>query len=158
MKRVILGEYYFEVKKCPQIKFKAIKDYGQEKNDFVDNFYKYLFENWNSPEKKKFTLIENKNEDGLLEFKAYIEINTYEELLDGTQIILDFLNYAEKWNKDNNKVVYLWQQKEGQFVMPLSSSICLKEEDFIFSPYTGCFQTSDEIIENAKEIWKREKY
>ncbi len=56
---------------------------------------------------------ENTNTEGLLEFKAYIEIETYEELIEGTEIILEFLKYAERWNKDNGKVVYLWQQKEG---------------------------------------------
>lgn len=33
---------------------------------------------------------ENTNTEGLLEFKAYIEIETYEELIEGTEIILEF--------------------------------------------------------------------
>ncbi len=146
------GEYYFQIKKYPQITFKAIKHFGQEKNDLKEQLTKYLFKSWENPKKNEFKVIENQKDDGLLEFKVYIEIDSYEELLEKTKLILEFLNYAEKWNNDNGRIVYLWQQKEGQYVMPLYD-VCLKKDDFIFFPYTGLFQTENQIIENAKQLY-----
>lgn len=130
-----------------------MKHFGQERDDLVENLNKYLFENWNSIEKNKFKVTESENTEGLLEFKAYIEIETYEELIEGTKIILEFLEYAEEWNKDNGKVVYLWQQKDDQFVMPMNNIYLMKGNNPIV-PHSGLFQTSDEIIENAKQIYK----
>ncbi len=62
------------------------------------------------------------------------------------------MEYAEKWNKDNGKVVYLWQQKDDQFVMPMNNIYLVKEDNPIV-PHSGLFQTSEEITENAKKIY-----
>lgn len=152
MKENIIGEYCFEIKKYPLIKFKAIKHFGQEKNDLIDQLNKYLFDNWNSDKKDKFETSENKSEEGLLEFKAYLRINTYEELIEGTQIIIEFLKYTEEWNEQNDRVVDLWQQKEGQFVMPMYNIYLMKDNKPIV-PHSALFQTADEIMENAKKIY-----
>ena len=41
MKENIIGEYCFEIKKYPLIKFKAIKHFGKKKNDLIDQLNKY---------------------------------------------------------------------------------------------------------------------
>ena len=151
------GEYYFELKKVPQIKFKAIKNYGAQINDLNDNIAKYIFEHWNSPQKSKFKVEENKDENDLLEYKTYIEINTYEEAVEGTKTIIEFLKYAEKWNKENGKVVNFWQQKEGQFVMPLYNVYLVKDNDRI-SPHSGLFETEEEIMKNLEKKYNEVVY
>ena len=158
MKKDMFGEYYFELKKCPEIKFKANKYFGQEQNDLYDNFTQYLFNKWTHPKKNKFKVSQYyRNEqdfirNGLLVFNAYIEINNYEELLEGTQIILDFLNYAEQWNKDNGKVVDMWFNMNGEFDLPIGG-IYLKKDGKIIQPYSGTFRTEDEIMEKAKKLY-----
>lgn len=158
MKKDMFGEYYFELKKCPEIKFKANKNFGNHQDDLCDRLTQYLFNNWNHPKKNKFKVIQyyrgekDLNQNGLLVFNAYIEINNYDELMEGIQMIVDFFNYGEQWNKDNGKVADFWQQKEGEFVLPLWD-VYLMKDGKIIQPYSGTFQTEDEIIEKAKKLY-----
>lgn len=152
MKGKIYGEYYFKLKKFPQIQFKATKYFAQERNDLSEQLHKYLFESWNFDEKNKFKIVENRTEEGFLEYRTYIEINTFEELIEGTEIIIKFLEYEEKWNREHKKILNVWQQKEGQFIFPLGQMYLMKE-DKIISPYNGWFQTSEDIRSNAKKMF-----
>ena len=143
------GEYYFKIKKVPEITFKATKNYSQIKDDLLDNLYKYLFENWTDSDKNKFIVAEEISEDGFLSYETYININTYDELISATDTVIKFIQYAENWNKINKKVVHVWQQKEGQFVIPLQLNIYLKKGDSVILPYSSMFQTAEEIKEQS---------
>lgn len=147
------GEYFFKIKKLPEIQFKAIKDFGKEKNDLSDNLHKYLFDKWENENKNKFEIYQNTTEEGLLEYKTYININTFEEMKEGTELIIQFLEYEETWNKNNGKIIDVWQQKENEFVYPLGQLYLTKGENII-SPYNQWFQTADSIRENAVKQYK----
>lgn len=153
------GEYYFEIKKFPEITFRATKYYGKVKDDLTDHLHKYLFEHWNDKNKDNFTINEKFLEDGFLRYEFYITINTYNEMLEGTETIIRYLQYIENWNKENKKVINVWYQKEGQFVIPDNANFFLEKDGEHISPYNTMFQTADEIRENSKiqyiEIIKR---
>lgn len=152
MKKNINGEYFFELKKFPQIKFKSIKNFGSEINDFEAQFHKYLFEKWNSEYKKEFKIEERITENGLLEYNTYIEIKTYDELIKAIEMIIEFLKYEENWNKDNGNVINVKWKKENQFTMP-SGKMYLVNNDKRIYPYTSWFQTEEEIRENAQKTY-----
>lgn len=148
------GEYYFKVKKCPEIHFFATKNYGQEKNDLSENLHRYLFEKWDNPNKNKFEKYINRTNEGFLEYKTYININTYDELLEGTELIIEFLEYVEKWNIENGKVINIWYKGDDEFVYPLGQ-IYLMKNDNIITPYREWFQTKEGIIKEAKEQYEK---
>ena len=80
-------------------------------------------------------------------------------MLEGTETIIRYLQYIENWNKENKKVINVWYQKEGQFVIPDNANFFLEKDGEHISPYNTMFQTADEIRENSKiqyiEIIKR---
>lgn len=146
------GECYLKLKKFSEIKFKAIKKWGEVINDYESQLHKYLFENWNNSKKDKFTIIEKITEDGFLEYETYIEISNIEEYEEATELIINFLEYTDKWNKDNKKVIDISWQKDGQFIYPISK-IYLIKDNTVISPYYACYQTADEIRKSAKELY-----
>lgn len=111
--------------------------------------HKYLFENWENPEKDRFVVEQELTEQGLLSYKTYLEIETYEDLINATDLLIDFLNYEEKWNKDNDKVINIWWHKEdGEYIVPIGKIYFIKNGNMIL-PYNGLFQTESEIREQA---------
>ncbi|MCI8621249.1 MAG: hypothetical protein HFJ50_05920 [Clostridia bacterium] len=73
--------------------------------------------------------------------------NNEEEVKEKTGYIIEFLKYAEKWNKEN-KIFKYKQQKNGQFVMPIRNIYIKIGEERIY-PYNSLFQTEDEIMKEA---------
>lgn len=149
------GKYYFQLEKFPQIQFTSIKFFGSEYNDLEDNLHQYIFRQWEDPDKKKFHIIQSKTKDDLLIYETYLKIDTYEELLEGTEVIIRYLQYAEEWNKENGKIIDIWQQKEGQFIMPLQAKIYLKKGENKLLLYHERFQTADEIRQEAKLLYQQ---
>jgi len=147
------GEYYFEVKKIPEIKFKAIKNYGRCFDDCLNNYNKYLFERWNSSEKEKITVKEDIDEKGLLQYELYIEINNYSEMENATEILIHYIEYLENWNKKNNISRYIGQKK-GQFsVKPCSIYLKKSSSGEIIQPYHMQWQTAEEMRDDAKKSY-----
>ena len=145
------GTFYFKIKNLPEVQFTVIKNGGKSLNDYDSNLQKYLFNNWNSSEKEYFETEEYIDQDGLLYYSNYIRISEEKELEQATELILDFLEYAEDWNKENKIIKYKYQ-KEGQFCVAPIGMIYIKINDKIISPYSELYITADKIRENAKEI------
>ena len=145
------GTFYFKIKNLPEVQFTVIKNGGKSLNDYDSNLQKYLFNNWNSNEKEYFETEEYIDQDGLLYYSNYIRISEEKELELATERILDFLEYAEDWNKENKIIKYKYQ-KEGQFCVAPIGMTYIKINDKIISPYSELYITADKIRENAKEI------
>lgn len=145
------GTFYFKIKNLPEVQFTVIKNGGKSLNDYDSNLQKYLFNNWNSNEKEYFKTEEYIDQDGLLYYSNYIRISEEKELELATELILDFLQYAEDWNKENKIIKYKYQ-KEGQFCVAPIGMTYIKINDKIISPYSELYITTDKIRENAKEI------
>ena len=142
------GTYIFALKNKEEIQFKAIKEYGKLTEDFEANFQKYLFDTWNSSTKEKFEVEESRDNEGILSYSNYINANSMEEVEEAAEDIIDFLEYAEKWN-EQNKIVSIWQQKKNEFIVP-TRRIYIKFQDKIIYPYHALFQTADEIREEVR--------
>ena len=150
------GEYYFQVKKVPEIQAKAIKEYGKiKRHDLFENFTKYLFDNWNSSEKEKFTVKESRDGDNMLNYELYIEIHNEQELEEATEAVIHFLDYAHEWN-DKKKLVNSWRENDRQYILQLGSYIYLiTDNGNVILPYNTRFQTAEEIRDNVKEQYSQ---
>lgn len=143
------GTYYFELAKCPDVKFTAIKDGGTDYYDYKENLQRYLFDNWTSSEKSIFKIEEYTESNGLLYYRNYIEIENSDELMQATESIIHFMEYAEQWNEENKVINNYIQKKDEFFVAPLGMTF-IKINDEIISPYSETYMTVDEIKESAK--------
>ena len=141
------GKYILTPKNNKDIQFTVIKKWGALHDDFKANLQKYIFNSWQSNIKEQIQTEESISENGLLQYENYIVVNEIEKLNEGTEALISFLEYAESWNKEN-KIVNIWQQKNGQFIMPIDIYIVFKEKEI--HPYNKGFQTADEIREEVK--------
>lgn len=116
------GKYIFALKDNKEIQFTATKNYGELKYDFLDNSHKYYFNNWKSPEKEKFIIEEGINNEGMLDYSTYININGYNDIESATRIICEFANYCgdsfySAWSiyikKDDIRVYFNGYNKEN---------------------------------------------
>ncbi len=144
------GTYYFELAKCPDVKFTAIKDGGTDYYDYKENLQRYLFDNWTSSEKSTFKIEEYTESNGLLYYRNYIEIENFDELMQATESIIHFMEYAEQWNKENKVINNYIQKKEEFFVAPLGMTF-IKINGKMIIPYSETYMTVDEIKESAKK-------
>lgn len=136
------------LKNYPNIQFTAIKKWGNVQEDFADNYQKYLFNHWENDNKQYFSFKQEVDEQGLLHYQNYIVINENKTIEEATEDFINFLEYEEKWNK-KNKVIEKWQQKKGEFIVP-RGRIFIQVNGHSIYPYTGLWQTADEIRENVK--------
>lgn len=143
------GTYYFELVKCPDVKITAIKDGGIDYYDYKENLQKYLFNNWDNSAKNKFKTEEYIMSNGLLYYRNYIEAESFEEVMQATENIIQFTEYAEQWNKENKVINNYLQKEEEFFVAPLGMTF-IKMGETIISPYSEIYLTADEIRESAK--------
>ncbi len=141
------GKYIFELKNNKEIRFTAIKNWGKISNDFTSQYQKYIFDNWNSDVKSKFEVSESIDENGMLTYENYISIEETSQISEATEYLIDFLEYAEKWNKEN-KIIKVWQQKEGQFIVPIK--VYIKDKEKMIHPYHAMFVTADDIRNEVK--------
>ena len=143
------GIYYFEVIKCPEIKFTAIKNGGINKYDYVGHLQKYLFDNWDNPEKEKFKTEEYTSTNGLLNYRNYIETSSFEEVMQSTECIIQFMQYAEHWNAENKVIKNPFQHKNTLFIAPLGGTF-IRFKGYDILPYSESCMTEDAIRENSK--------
>lgn len=100
------GFYTLRLKDIPEIEYNAVVTdnnfYEGYSSDFVSRYYKYYFENWKDENKYKFVPNEVyednvykffKRENERLTFYTYIEVNSYEEMLEATEDIIRFIEY-----------------------------------------------------------------
>ena len=87
-----------------------------------------------------------------MNYENFIEIQNEEELDRATEYLVAFLEYSEKWNKEN-KIVEIQWQKDGQFIVPIE--IYIKMQEKIIYPYNTMYQTADEIRNEVKRIYNQ---
>lgn len=143
VKTYLLGKgfYTYHVKGIPELEIHALYVSNNEfKEDISSRYYKYFFEKWEDSEKCKFVVTENyedckylltKKKNWLLNYETYIEISTYEELLEATEIIIRFINYM------NNPIVLV-----DSYIKIGNEKIC---------PHNATRQSVDEIRNMAKQ-------
>ena len=93
--------------------------------------------------------MEGLDENGMLNYEIYINVDKVGDIEQATEYLINFLEYAEKWNKEN-KIVKISQQKNNQFVVPIWR-IYIKIQEKRIYPYNMMFQTADEIREEVKK-------
>lgn len=146
------GKYIFELRNNKEIKFVAIKKWGALSEDFEANYQKYIFDSWDADIKTNFKIKENIDENGLLNYENFIVIENEEELSKATEYLIAFLEYSEKWNKEN-KIVEIQWKKAGQFIVPIKVYIEMQEK--IIYPYNTMYQTADEIRNEVQRRYKQ---
>ena len=129
------GNYIFAVKGNKELKFSAIKKYGTLYEDYADNLQKYVFTKWNSQNKNKIIEDEKTEENGLLKYSMYMEINSYTEIEELVEILNEFMEYAKTY--DNTSFVFL--------------DLELRNKDSIIKPFWHTGITKEEAIAGAKK-------
>ena len=110
--------------------------------DIEARIYKYFFEQWENENKDKFIVEENYDdytyglitkENWILNYKTYIEVTNYDEMLEATELIIDFKNYMGYSN-----IIFLSY---------------IKYEDDLILPHNVYPQTDNEIMQSAINQW-----
>ena len=129
------GTYKFELEENNEIKFTAIKNFGNLTEDFLDNYHKYLFNKWSSPNKKYF-IVEENTIDEILDYDTHLIINNYDEIEKNVNIINEFVDFC------GVKFYPSWQ-------------IYLKKENSRIYPYDHSGMSQEDALQNAKELYKK---
>lgn len=143
------GFFIYKIEEIPELEIHAISKKGDDTfvEDVEARIYKYFFERWNNPNKSKFNVEESYEDythglhtqiDWILKFKTYIEVNNYEEMIEATETIIDFLDYMSY----PQIIVESYIKYNNQLILPHNVSI----------------QNDDEIRESAKvQFWSIER-
>ena len=135
------GLYSYTIKNIPKLEIHSL--FVKNKNiileDATSRFYKYFFEKWDDTNKDRFVIVESyknvnykniRKKDWFLEYKTYIQVNSYEELLQATEAIIRFVEFT------------------GYSQILFDSYI--KVGDCWILPHNSSSQTSEEIRNSAK--------
>lgn len=128
------GKYLLTLKNNEDIKFYAIKNYGNVNEDYSTRAHKYYFDKWKSDNKKYFTIEENINDD-ILAYATYIEMND-DDIEGATNKIIEFVNYCGENFRAN------WR-------------IFIKIGEVQIYPYQDSDTTENEAMENAKILYNK---
>lgn len=128
------GTYKFELEENNEIKFTAIKNFGNLTEDFLDRVHKYYFDKWDSPNKEYFIVAENIT-DGILDYDTHLVINSYEDIEKNVNIINEFVDFC------GVKFYPSWQ-------------IYLKKGNSRIYPYNHSEMSKEDAIQNAKDLYK----
>ena len=100
------GIFTLKLDKIPEIEIHAYKKYFNIDDDSLSRVYKYLFNKWDNLNKNKFVVEEYYKDiesidneiinDWLLVYNTCIKITNYSELMEATELVLDFAKYEEK--------------------------------------------------------------
>ncbi len=138
------GKYVFELKENKDIHFIAIKRYGHLKEDYVYRLQKYLFDNWESPSKESFYSEEKLDEDGILYYTMYIEINGYDDIDNAMSKVNEFLIYCDDWIRPEFSI-RLKENEKSIWACP-----CIEQE----MVYVGKWRFKLDIEKNLEEVKK----
>lgn len=129
------GKYFLCVKDNPEIKFTAIKQFGNLTEDYSTRTHKYYFEKWQSSNKNYFKVEENIDND-ILSYSTYLDIDDFENVDIATNKIIEFADYC------------------GNNFMP-SWKIYEKKGGVEIYPYQSSNTTKEEAMNNAKQLYQR---
>lgn len=134
------GFYTYKFTNIPEIEFNVLYISKDElKIDIEDRYHKYFFDKWEDIEKDKFVVKETYEDckykltqktNWILHYETYIEANSYEEVMNATDIIIRFLKYM---NHD--------------YILP---NCYIKVGEKYILPHNVSYQTDDKIRENAR--------
>ena len=130
------GTYIFQSKKIPEIEVHVIRYTRNTWNDdLTSRVIKYFFEKWENPDKNLFKVEEEYNENGLLYYDLYIDVETYEDFEYALDLIIDFLEFKNGFNHSTD------------------SNIHIRKDDILITP-TRYPQTVDELRIELEEQYK----
>lgn len=129
------GIYKFELEENNEIKFTAIKNFGNLTEDFLDNYHKYYFDKWESPNKEYFIVEENINNE-ILDYDTHLLINNYGDIEKNVNIINEFVDFC------GTKFYPSWQ-------------IYLKKGNSRIYPYDHSGMSKEDAMNNAKELFNK---
>lgn len=98
------GLYEYQPKSNKEITIHAVKKFGKTDSDVIEQYFKYYFDKWLDEYKDKFIIKEGYKEcelypeetkQWLLSYSVYAEIYNYQELIDYTDAIIRFLQFAD---------------------------------------------------------------
>ena len=122
------GFYTFELENNPEIITHTYMKNDKFWTDIKEQIYKYYFEKWNSPNKKYFIVDESyedvsylfiNKKDWILNYKTYIDVNNYSEMLDAFNKIVDFINYMG----DDSILIESYIRFNNELILPHNVSI-----------------------------------
>ena len=129
------GKYVIKLKNSDvDIIFNAVKDKGSLKEDYIARSQKYYFDRWESKAKENFKIVE-KEENDILNYETYIEIDNYDELIKAVESINEFFEYSRQ------KLFAAW-------------NVYIKYGKIIIDPYTSSSDTKEDAIKNAQDQFK----
>lgn len=114
------------------------------KHDINDRLHKFYFEDWKDEDKNKFVIDQHyeegkhnfiKEKEWILVYETYIETNTYEELMEATNILIKYNNYIGD-------------------LMFVGSNMYIKYKGNIINPIQTCEMSDDFIKNNVNEQYK----
>lgn len=129
------GIYKFELEENNEVHFTAIKNFGSLTEDFLDNYHKYCFDKWNSPNKEYF-IVEENIIDGILDYDTHLIINNYEDIEKSVNIINEFVDFC------GTKFYPSWQ-------------VYLKKENSRIYPYDHNGMSKEDAMINAKNLYNK---
>lgn len=129
------GTYKLQLKENDEIKFTAIKNFGSLTEDFLDNYHKYYFDKWESPNKEYFIVEENINNE-ILDYDTHLLINNYGDIEKNVNIINEFVDFC------GTKFYPSWQ-------------IYLKKGNSRIYPYDHSGMSKEDAMNNAKELFNK---
>ena len=122
------GFYTFELENNPEIITHAFMKDDKFGTDINARIYKYYFEKWNSPNKRFFIVNESykdvsylfiNKKDWILNYKTYIDVNNYSEMLDAFEKIVEFISYMG----DSYVLIDSYIRFNGELILPHNVSI-----------------------------------
>lgn len=69
--------------------------------------------------------------------------------MQSTEDIIQFLQYAERWNDENKVIKNPFQKKDTFFIAPLGGAF-IKFNGYDIVPYSNSYMTESDIIENSQ--------
>ena len=140
------GSYKLTVKENSEIIFNVFVNWSEMQEDYSDQCQKYYFNKWQNSEKSKLITEETYNENGILTYSQYIEVQTEEEVQNAVNLLYAFIESTENmffpdWN--------LYLKVENQRIYPFYSTNYTKEQALEYSK-----EQFNKIMSNLGEVQK----
>lgn len=113
------GTFTYKLKDIPELQFNALVNWSSYSDDYADNSQKYYYENWENKDKDLIQTKSSYDDNGLLSYEQYIEIDDEDSIEEAVELMYDFIKSAgDKYTKEWD--LYL-QVNENNRIYPFDS-------------------------------------
>lgn len=130
------GTYILTTKENPDIEFNAYVQWNSLKQDYSDRCHKYYYEKWQNEDKGMLKTSEYTEENNILTYEQYIEIENNEQLEKAVNLIYELKEFAGKdffpdWN------IYIIAENQRMYL------------------FNSANLTREEILKRMQEMYNR---